>query len=57
VRVEAASVNPVDYKTPEGKFPKAPDDALPITLGRDLSGVVEEVGIGASIFSRTAILF
>ena len=44
VRVEAASVNPVDYKMREGKFAKAPDDALPITLGRDLSGVVEKTG-------------
>jgi NADPH:quinone reductase-like Zn-dependent oxidoreductase len=47
VRIVAASVNPVDYKTREGKFPKAPDDALPITLGRDLSGVVEACGTGA----------
>jgi len=44
VRVAAASVNPVDYKTREGKFAKAPDDALPITLGRDLSGIVEALG-------------
>ena len=41
VRIEAASVNPVDYKIREGKFAKASDDALPITLGRDLSGMVE----------------
>jgi hypothetical protein len=33
VRIEAASVNPVDYKIREGKFAKASDDALPITLG------------------------
>jgi NADPH:quinone reductase-like Zn-dependent oxidoreductase len=44
VRIEAASVNPVDYKTREGKFPKALDDALPIILGRDLSGIVEKTG-------------
>lgn len=47
VRIEAASVNPVDYKIREGKFAKAPDDALPITLGRDLSGVVEKPGPNA----------
>jgi NADPH:quinone reductase-like Zn-dependent oxidoreductase len=57
VRVEAASVNPVDYKTREGKFPKAPDDALPITLGRDLSGVVEAVGTGASKVTKGQPVF
>src|SRR5580700_2318574 len=47
VRIEAASVNPVDYKIREGKFAKASDDALPITLGRDLSGMVEACGSSA----------
>jgi NADPH:quinone reductase-like Zn-dependent oxidoreductase len=44
VRVEAASINPVDAKIREGKFPKVGDDDLPVTLGRDLSGVVESCG-------------
>jgi NADPH:quinone reductase-like Zn-dependent oxidoreductase len=44
VRIEAASVNPVDGKIREGKFPKVNDDALPATMGRDLSGVVEQCG-------------
>jgi NADPH:quinone reductase-like Zn-dependent oxidoreductase len=44
VRVAAASVNPVDGKIREGKFAKVSDDALPVTLGRDLSGVVERCG-------------
>ncbi|HEX4028097.1 MAG TPA: NADP-dependent oxidoreductase [Rhizomicrobium sp.] len=57
VRIEAASVNPVDYKTREGKFPKAPDDALPITLGRDLSGVVEATGSGAKDVSKDKAVF
>jgi NADPH:quinone reductase-like Zn-dependent oxidoreductase len=47
VRIEAASVNPVDYKIREGKFAKASDDVLPITLGRDLSGMVEACGSSA----------
>ena len=47
VRIAAASVNPVDYKIREGKFAKASDDALPITLGRDLSGIVEACGSSA----------
>jgi NADPH:quinone reductase-like Zn-dependent oxidoreductase len=44
VRIIAASINPVDGKTREGKFPKVGDDDLPVTLGRDLSGVVERTG-------------
>jgi NADPH:quinone reductase-like Zn-dependent oxidoreductase len=44
VRIEAASVNPVDGKTRQGKFPPVQEDALPLTLGRDLSGVVESCG-------------
>jgi len=43
VRVAAASVNPVDYKMRNGGLPA---DALPLTLGRDLAGVVEAGGSG-----------
>ncbi|MBS7458089.1 NADP-dependent oxidoreductase [Coralloluteibacterium stylophorae] len=44
VRVHAASVNPVDYKIRGGGY--LPEDRLPVTLGRDLSGVVEARGDG-----------
>lgn len=44
VRIEAASVNPVDGKTREGKFRAVGQNDLPMTLGRDLSGVVESCG-------------
>lgn len=49
VRVHAAGVNPVDWKMRSGavKFPGA---ALPMTLGFDVSGVVEEVGPGVTRF-------
>jgi NADPH:quinone reductase-like Zn-dependent oxidoreductase len=40
VRVEAAGVNPVDYKMREGKFPPIPADKLPITPGRDIYGEI-----------------
>jgi NADPH:quinone reductase-like Zn-dependent oxidoreductase len=40
VRVKAASLNPVDFKTREGHFPPVRADMLPITLGRDISGTV-----------------
>lgn len=48
VRVEAASVNPTDWKhRAGGGFLGEP----PFVLGWDLSGVVEEVGIGVARFS------
>ena len=50
VRVDAGSVNPVDYKTGEGKFPSVGADKLPITPGRDVCGAVIEVGAGVRGF-------
>ena len=47
VRVAAASVNPVDFKIRQGKFPPVSQDDLPITLGRDLAGTIEAVGTRA----------
>ncbi len=46
VKVAAASVNPVDYKIRKGGYPKVPLSALPITLGRDVCGVVAQAGAG-----------
>ena len=43
IRVEAASVNPVDYKIRAGEF-KPPGLQTPLTLGRDVSGVVVQTG-------------
>ena len=52
IRVHATSVNPVDWKIREGlrkeKFPAK----LPLTLGWDVSGVVEQVGEKVSIFRK-----
>lgn len=47
VRVHAASVNPVDWKTAQGKYPPVGEDKLPIVLGRDLAGTIAAVGPGA----------
>ncbi len=47
IKVRAAGVNPVDCKTRSGKFQR-PDMALPMTLGRDIAGVVEGVGRGVT---------
>lgn len=48
VKVCAASVNPVDYKIREGKYPAVKSDKLPYVLGRDVSGTVEACGPGMS---------
>jgi NADPH:quinone reductase-like Zn-dependent oxidoreductase len=47
IRVCASSVNPVDFKMRSGEF-KIPGARMPMTLGRDVSGIVEAVGDGVS---------
>src|SRR5476649_1180265 len=42
VRIRGAGINPVDLKIREGSFPKIKQAQLPIILGRDICGVVEE---------------
>ncbi|WP_235981183.1 quinone oxidoreductase family protein [Streptomyces albidus (ex Kaewkla and Franco 2022)] len=46
VRVEAAGVNPIDYKLYSGSFSDDPSQ-LPMPVGQELSGVVTAVGDGA----------
>lgn len=40
LKVEAASLNPVDWKIRAGKFPVVQEDKLPFVLGRDFSATV-----------------
>jgi NADPH:quinone reductase-like Zn-dependent oxidoreductase len=40
LKVEAASLNPVDWKTREGRFPPVGQDRLPFVLGRDFCATV-----------------
>lgn len=40
VQVQAASVNPVDYKIRKGQYPGISIADLPVVLGRDLAGTV-----------------
>ena len=47
VRVHAAGINPVDWKTRAGRG-MAGVQSLPLILGWDVSGVVEEVGFGVT---------
>lgn len=62
VRVVAASVNPVDWKIREGHLKQMIPYPLPLTLGWDVSGVVDAVGaavtrfkVGDAVYSRPDI--
>jgi NADPH:quinone reductase-like Zn-dependent oxidoreductase len=50
VRVHAAGVNPIDWKVREGHMKDFWPHKLPLILGWDVSGTVEEVGPGVSRF-------
>ncbi len=58
IRVAAASVNPVDYKIRRGGYPGVTDADLPITLGRDVAGVVETAAgdfkVGDEVYAHLA---
>ncbi len=63
VRVKAAAVNPVDWKIREGYLKEMLPHSLPLTMGWDVSGVVEETDpgvtrfkIGDEVFSRPDLL-
>jgi NADPH:quinone reductase-like Zn-dependent oxidoreductase len=49
VRVIAAGVNPVDTYVRSGKFGQP---TLPVIPGRDIAGIVEELGLGATKFKK-----
>lgn len=60
VRAMAAGLNPVDFKTREGKLKMVLGYDLPVIMGNELAGVVEEVGTrvsgfapGDRVFART----
>jgi alcohol dehydrogenase len=52
VRVHAASVNPVDIKTRDGKLKTLLKYRFPLVLGNDLSGVVSDVGSEVTRFKK-----
>src|SRR4051812_16328891 len=52
VRVHAASVNPVDIRTRDGKLKTLVKYRFPLVLGNDLSGVVVDVGSRVTRFKR-----
>jgi NADPH:quinone reductase-like Zn-dependent oxidoreductase len=62
IQVNAASINPVDWKVREGYLQAFVPYELPVTLGLDVAGIVTEVGadvtdikVGDEVFSRPAI--
>ncbi len=50
IRAVAASVNPVDWKIRAGYLKEMIPYAMPLTLGWDVSGVVERVGTAVTAF-------
>jgi NADPH:quinone reductase-like Zn-dependent oxidoreductase len=52
IRVHAAGVNPLDWKVRSGALKELMHYQLPLTLGWDVSGVVEKVGSGVSQFQN-----
>ena len=63
IRVHAAGVNPVDWKIRAGYFEAMVPHQMPLTLGWDVSGVVDQVGVdvthlsvGDAVYSRPDIL-
>lgn len=51
VRVKAAGLNPVDFKTRNGLIKMIQRYPLPAIMGNELAGVVETVGAGVSKFA------
>ena len=51
VRVEAAGLNPVDFKTRNGMIKVIQPYLLPAVMGNELAGVVETVGDGVTRFA------
>jgi NADPH:quinone reductase-like Zn-dependent oxidoreductase len=51
VRVTASSVNPIDFKLRSGAMKEYMPLQLPVILGRDISGIVREIGAGVSGFA------
>lgn len=49
LKVRAASVNPVDWKTRMGQYPKVDQSRLPYTLGSDVTGEVVACGSASSL--------
>jgi len=56
VAVRAAGLNPADYKGREGQF-HGPSFSFPAGIGREMAGVVDQLGEGAEGFAPGAEVF
>ncbi|QGZ64883.1 NADP-dependent oxidoreductase [Paraburkholderia acidisoli] len=54
IEMQAAGLNPVDLKTLQGHFPLVKQDTLPLTLGRDVAGVIVKRGADAQAWPQGA---
>lgn len=57
VRVLAVGVNPVDWKITEGWMKDFRPIQFPYIPGRDIAGIVEEVGPGVTVFQKGQAVF
>ena len=57
VRVRAAGLNPVDFKTREGQLKVVQRYPLPAVMGNELAGVVESLGHGVTRFAAGERVF
>jgi NADPH2:quinone reductase len=57
VRVRASSVNPIDNVIAGGMMRDYAEYRFPVILGRDFSGVVEQVGTGVDSFGAGQEVF
>jgi NADPH:quinone reductase-like Zn-dependent oxidoreductase len=57
IRVVAAGVNPIDWKIRAGHLEKFLPHRLPLTLGWDVSGVVDAVGRSVSAFRSGDLVY
>ena len=57
IRVVATSVNPVDWKIRKGYLKAMIPYAMPLTMGWDVSGIVEDIGTAVTLFKRGDAVF
>src|SRR5579884_1224278 len=57
VQVHAAGVNPVDWKITEGWMKDFRSIPFPYIPGRDIAGIIEEVGPGVTAFQKGQAVF
>ncbi len=57
VRVHAAGVNPIDYKLISGQYRDYMPIQFPFIPGRDVSGVVADLGTGVTAFKKGDVVY